>query len=528
MCQVLLVDDEPRQLRAMSVIIKSLRPQYEIHTAEDGQEALAVIAQSHIDIVMTDIRMPVMDGMELINTLSINNFKGKIVLITGYGDFNYAQQAIRVGVTDYLVKPLGKPELEQLLLKLENVLDYERQENRKLEDIERKLVFSISSYRQQLLFDWLQGNADGAEVRTQFTPGSVMNHGMLILMQVSKEILPLSKDKSTLFINWILQDALEGISLMSGLTTDAEGRFILLLAQSKSDTMYFKTIISKLEEKLSDFQVEHGMKWTAGCVQVYEGNWALGNQIYDHARKAVDSSFVVGEGKVIVYNDLSDIPRIIDVFENETNLSNAIQRSNVEQMNTHINNLLEKVKGLSYPDSVSIKKDCLRLMTNRLKEAHHIASKEELSKLTEDFERKILLCADYRELRHCLKKLTIQIAEIFQRTQLGKNSVIIKKCQGYIQEHCHEDIPLETLAQMYNFNPSYFSTLFKTYTGLSVTDYIINIRMERAQHLLKHSSDKISDIAKKLGYKDVGYFIRVFKREKGISPKKFRSLSGKD
>ena len=155
----------------MSTIIQSLRPHYNMYTAQDGSEALALIAQIPIDVVMTDIRMPVMDGMELLTELTRQNYGGKLVLITGYGDFNYAQQAIRMGIFDYIVKPIGKSDLENLLDKLDQVLQTERLEASKLVELTRQINVSIPAYQQQLVLDWLQGVSDGAELRAQSRAG---------------------------------------------------------------------------------------------------------------------------------------------------------------------------------------------------------------------------------------------------------------------------------------------------------------------------------------------------------------------
>jgi two-component system response regulator YesN len=529
MPNILLVDDEPRQLRAMSTIIKSLRPHYNMFTAQDGSEALALIAQISIDVVMTDIRMPVMDGMELLTELTRQYYGGKLVLITGYGDFNYAQQAIRMGIFDYIVKPIGKSDLENLLDKLDQVLQTERLEASKLVELTRQINVSIPAYRQQLVLDWLQGVSDGAELRAQSQMEGAVKHGLLIIMQSSKHDWIPERDKEIgpLLLESI-QYHLNELSILGSLSLEADRRIVMIAGCQKYDPLLTKRIQSALEIGLTEFHSEHEMVWTIGCVLLNESSWTKGRACYEQADKALDGSFVLGIGRVIIYNESVDGKRTIDVFEQEEHFSDAIQSGNVEQINKHINGLLEAVKEIAYPKPLSIKEDCVRLIMNRLKEAKHLLSKESYTELSEQFQNNLLLCGDYIELRLSLKNAAMNVAELYRLTNEDKNSVVIQKCRAYIQEHYQEDISLESAAHMFHFNASYFSTLFKAHTGMNLTDYIVSIRVDKAQQLLLHSPDKIVDIAKKIGYKDVGYFIRIFKREKGISPKKFRGLAGKE
>ncbi|WP_341278655.1 response regulator [Paenibacillus sp. FSL H8-0537] len=528
MHNVLLVDDEPRQLRAMATIIKSLRPHYALHTAADGEEALALINQFPIDVVMTDIRMPVMDGMELLKHLSTQNYQGKLVLITGYGDFNYAQQAIRLGIFDYIVKPIGKPDLEHLLDKLDQVLENEREENKKWTEITHKLEASINAYHHQLLLDWLQGNSDGSELREMLYPQIAEHKGLLLVMRNKKQEAEQGKERIN---NQLLIERVRGLfQQLSSLTIfiELDGKLVMLAAHHNHAIQNNLSIHSALEAIINDLRSEYDLVCTLGCVELNEENWKKGKTCYDQAAKALDRSFILGIGQVIPYQDCDDTKRSIDLFEQEQQFAAAIQKGNVEQLNKHINDLLEKVRDITYPKAMSIKEDGVRLIINRLKEAQHLASKDELSLLSDQFENKMMLCEDYRELRHAMKNAATSISELYRRTNEDKNHIVMQKCHMYIQEHFQEDISLEAIAQMFHFNASYFSTLFKSHTNMNLTDYIMSVRMDKAKQLLLHSKDKIADIAQKIGYKDVGYFIRVFKRENGISPKKFRSLTGKD
>ncbi|NMA65689.1 MAG: response regulator [Clostridiaceae bacterium] len=138
MYKLLLVDDENGQLTALEYILNQLRPEYEVYTATDGQEALEVLASNKIDILFTDIRMPIVDGLQLVEKLFKRSMQLKAVIISGYDEFEYAQKAIRYGVKDYLVKPVSKSDLKNVLCKIENILEEERNVKVQVEELKKK------------------------------------------------------------------------------------------------------------------------------------------------------------------------------------------------------------------------------------------------------------------------------------------------------------------------------------------------------------------------------------------------------
>lgn len=530
---ILLVDDEPRQLRAMSAIMKSLRPEYEIHTAQDGREALALLAQRSFDAVMTDIRMPVMNGMELLAKLTAQRFPGKLILITGYGDFNYAQQAIRMGVFDYIVKPIGKASIEALLDKLDQVLREEQEAASKLGELSRQLDVSAQAYRQQQLASWLQGSADGSGLGTLFLQETAAATAMLMILRSHRqnEKLERTPDSRLVFLQ-SLRRRLSQLGCGEWLhAEEPSGDIVMLAACPYDEQRQLQTVMLSLDSFLSDFHAEHGSVWTIGCTIWSEGLREQGKAGYEQALKALESSFVKGTGRFLRYIEpapgIEQQGRTADVFAKEKQLAAAIMKGNVELINEHMNELFEQTKGILYPKPGLIKEDCLRLLLNRLKEAKHLASSEEHDRIAQEMTDKTLATEDYRELRHVMKNAAAQIAKLYQLTSEDKNRIIVGKSRALIEERYDEDLSLESLASLFHFNASYFSTLFKAHTGVSLTEYIIRVRMNKAEQLLLHSEDKIADIAQKTGYKDVAYFIRVFRREKGITPKKFRSLAGK-
>lgn len=530
MYHVLLVDDEPRQLRAMSAIIKSLRPDYTLYTATDGKEAISLALQQQLDVIITDIRMPLMDGIELLEKLAELEYRAKVVLLSGYGEFSYAQKAIRIGIFDYIVKPVGKTDIQRLLDKLDEVLEKEHNEAGNTAKLVRELNDSLPAYRQELLRSWLHGQLDGNAVREQLRVEIDGLCGFVLLLKIGKGTLPAEQKPSILahaskMANCLLRGGAKTEVLS---IKETEDRLVAIVVTSDSDPRYFKKMIEHLQQIIGEIHTEFGVLLHIGCSMKASDIWAEGASSYLQAAQALDASFFHGAGRVSLYQIQEAAPlNLFDLFEKETLFANAVMNRDKEETNEFLNDLFDQISGNTHAQPEQIKGDVVRLVINRLRDAKRLSSDDEYQSLASQIHNKLNACEDYRELRHWTKNMIARIIELHQRSSQDKNSVVIQKCKDFIKERFVDDMTLETIAQQYHFNASYFSTLFKSHTGMSLTDYIIKVRMDRAEELLKGTGEKISDIARKVGYKEAGYFIRLFRREKGISPKKYRSLMEK-
>lgn len=161
--KILIVDDEPRHRRGMKNMILTLRPADLVLDAKDGAAALALIKEERPDVVLTDIRMPNMDGLEFLGMLERENMKPKVVMVSAYDRFEYAQTAMRHGAYDYLVKPVGEDKVESLLQRVEAALRAETIRDSESETLKLKLQEAASAYRKRLLLSWMNGILSEAE-----------------------------------------------------------------------------------------------------------------------------------------------------------------------------------------------------------------------------------------------------------------------------------------------------------------------------------------------------------------------------
>jgi two-component system response regulator YesN len=530
MYRILLVDDEPRQLRALSAIVQSLRPEYEVHTATDGSEAWTLAQTLGFDVVISDIRMPVMDGLQLLERVSELPSPCKFALLSGFGEFVYAQQAIKLGIFDYIVKPIGRAEIEQLLTKIDSALDHEQLTSNQIGELARQLDDSLPAYREKLLLQWLHGYSDYAEIKTMVQKQLQSECGFVLITKIASDKLATLERERVIAERYqsTVRDMLTALVPSVFLTMKEEGRLVSLAICRDMNSGLWKKALRQLQQAQSEIGMEFGATLSSGCSLPSANIWLNGSDTYRQASQALEKSFYAGLGQVLVFEQsTSEHPEPPDLFEREQHFADAVCSGQAEAAHMWLNQLFDRIKDNGHLQPAQIKSDVAKLIMDRLREARHLAAEDEYGALAERIRGKLLLCEDYRELRHWAKKLLTPVFELYQRTSKDKNSLIIQQCREYIKDHCQDEITLEALAHMFHFNASYFSTLFKSQTNISLTDYILQVRMEKAQQLLMETNEKISSIARKVGYKESTYFIRLFRREKGISPKKYRSLSGK-
>ncbi len=197
---ILIVDDEPRHRRGMMNLILSLRPHHRLHAAGDGEAALKHVRADRTDLVLTDIRMPNMDGLQFLKRLEDERPKPRVVMVSAYNLFDYAQEALRHGASDYLLKPVDVDKLEAVLERIEAELALEERRRREADELRHRLSRTQSAYRSRLFADWLGGSLTADEARELERAERLNEGGLVVCTQI--EIAPerLNDRESELFV----------------------------------------------------------------------------------------------------------------------------------------------------------------------------------------------------------------------------------------------------------------------------------------------------------------------------------------
>lgn len=532
MYKLLLVDDEARQVKALENIISRLKPQYEIFKAENGQEALSFLRYNSIDILMTDIKMPMMDGLELIEKLSETGQKTKIVILSGYEEFSYAQKAIRFNVHDYLVKPVSKNDLQELLDRIEKSLEDERKQIQQQISLKQRLDNSLPVYLEHQLNKWVRGKLDEEGCREISSIFSQNIYGAVFIMdchRIEKPSEVLDQDKTSEYlqrIKFAIKNNLKPVGHTISFPLEGYRDFVVtIISTDHPFKLSSYTISKRLNDVIKELQFELHTVITLGLSHPADNICANISACFHEAFTAIEKRFFTGLGKIIYPSDPSAKPAfVLDLTLTEEELAEAFRRMDKNAVLRITGKTFEKVDADCCFEPERFKEEWMILVLNQMKCLYSMMTEEEYHACIHDVKEKISRCRDYKQLWHCINRTLGDAIDLLNSRVNSKNSIIIEKCKKFMDENFMRDLSLESVAQKYSFNPSYFSNLFKNHLGVGFSEYLIRIRMEKAQALLKSSGDSMADIAEKVGFHDPTYFNRVFKRQTGYSPLRYRKM----
>lgn len=239
---------------------------------------------------------------------------------------------------------------------------------------------------------------------------------------------------------------------------------------------------------------------------------------------ALDFTFYCGEGKLVIHNEIAYNPQkpSLPWVPDDSGIADAVAGGNRDKAREALDLLVRRLLEGGYPAPAQFKRSILYVLVNLVKANEAALRREEAGNIVSEMEFRIPACSTLDELRAKAADYVNRIIEGIADRKNHKNERIIELCRAYLAEHYMEDLALETVARRFFFSPAYFSSFFKSHTSLTFTEYLLRLRMEKAKEMLKDGSRKISEIALSVGFRDAGYFTRIFKRETGFSPEEFR------
>ncbi|WP_160687436.1 response regulator [Clostridium sp. C2-6-12] len=499
--------------------------------AENGKEALEKAEKLQPDVIMTDIKMPFMDGLELGKRLAESMPSTKIIVFSGCDDFEYAHQAIKINVIEYVLKPINSIELIEVLKRLKEQLDREYDEKRNLQTLYKHYVESLPVIREQFLVGAIEGrisesqweeqaekldidfkerylsvaliHADGT-LTSEDNVLSIQKETALISISI-KKIVDENMNKYCKFISFPYSDMVVVI-----------GNF-----EEKEDILAFiKGIneICKVYERIMGFTISAGV----GSVCDNPLNIRFS---YRSAQSALDYSFILGTGKAIYIDDVEPDNSIQLQFDEqeERSMLNAIKISAEEEITEIINKLLKKIEDQLLPFN-KYRIYLMEIMTAILKlvQAYNLDIDEIFG---ENFNGYSYLETfdSIHDAKEWFIQKAVKVNSFIKKERINSSMLLVEKAKQYIKEnYSNPDISVETLCSEIHVSPTYFSTIFKRETEMNFVNFLTSVRLEEAVKLLNTTDDKTYVIAEKVGYPEANYFSYVFKKQYGVSPSKYR------
>jgi two-component system response regulator YesN len=528
--KILIVDDEPRHLRGMAAMVQAMRPHAHVSVAKDGEVALASIRSELPDVILSDIQMPNMDGLSLLKWLEVEGIQTKVVIVSAFNLFDYAQTAIRYGASDYLLKPVDADKVEALLERIEQKLAAEIMEQGETADLKQRLQLTSSAYRSHLLHQWLSGELDSGEGERLDDWAVLQEVDMLILSEIGTgsstggyPVMPLEllADQLTQLgagFGQVCAFPLQSVPNQGGRVVTA-----IKLSEPTRLPMLILEIRALLQAISQHGQAGGRLFHGIGCRPPEADKSMDIPQLYQHAQIALSHTFHA-EWQGVTSSAELVLPVMSSFRLNGEQLFEALQDQAMDTAEAMCRTAFRELASGGNTDP-KLMKDYASLTLMKMKSrTKEIVDRDVGIAITEAVVSEIPMCRGSEELMDLL----LQILEKVHRSMIvrkqDRNELIMDDCIGWIDKNFREDLTLEMAAERFHFNTSYFSTLIKSRTGRSFSDHLTEARMRRAKELLSTGQLKIYEIAEQCGYRDTKYFTRMFKKQVGLSPEAYKRI----
>lgn len=525
--EVLVVDDEPKQRRGLAAMIRSLRPEYRVHEAKNGKEAFELARSRSLDIVFTDIQMPVVNGIEFLEALNKEETRlPRVVFVSVFHEFEYAQRALRLGAKDYLVKPVSSEHLEAVLAGLEQQINKESSRETQAQSLTDQLAQSRSVYREHLLYKWMTEElqpAEADEVKSHF---AAAGSGTVLILKTKSGALMESETEWKCMLKRAALQTLSPFAENLVIAPEHEKDLLYVVAAWKPGVSGTECL-EKLRTALAQLGNVYSRSIGAG---VGTQTASLEKDIRTccgSAAGALEYLYYFPEGMWLFADALENLlnkAANIPITAGDTDaLDEAVTESDAELAVARLAAILDNM-AVAYPSPFRMKCHAIQLLLTCIKRAEPVLDKEICRLLSDRIDREILASDSLRDTKDTAARLLTEIVNQMKKDKGSRSDMIMQKCREYVEEHLHEDLGLEMVAQRFFYNSSYFSILFKNHFHISFTDFLVKARMQKARSLLLQSDHRVADIARQVGYKDIKYFNKVFKKMFLYSPEEFRRM----
>ncbi len=508
--KMIVADDEYYARKALIKKISSINPEIEITgDFENGSQVLDYLREhpQGADVLMTDVRMPEMDGLELTETLSKMDLNLDIIIVSGYTEFEYAKKAIAFGVRDYLIKPVNKEELQTSLDKIE--IRHQKYEEELKRMVQHQMIRRTVQY---LSIDEILRNEEWTNefLNPVFEKHQEQEYQMIII-QADRQILSTEQDKLETDLTEFAQE-----HSGSWFYFNRFQEYVLILFPHKEESGSFM-------EDLNTFLLKKNAGWnlklSAGTSGAYNRISHM-KKAYQEAVYAINQRLI--DGWVKVYEFAGEFkPQNLLSKEKEVILREAIENQKAAEANALISGLIKQCRD-SYTLYITIIGIFNLLYRIYCKSDSLDESENEHGYLLFSFRSDLYGFKYLEEVNQYVENI---VNLMCMEQEEKKYHYIIKEILDYIDKNYQCNISLGELAEhKYFMNSSYLSRLFKNEVGQTFSKYLMQFRIKKAASLLESNILKINDIAALAGYNDVSHFIQYFKKMYGCTPEEYRVL----
>ncbi|MDR1561340.1 MAG: response regulator [Holosporaceae bacterium] len=527
MLSVIIVDDE----RGIIELIKNLTDYSAIDIqivgeAQNGLDAFDLILEKRPNFVITDIRMPGMSGIELIE--KTHNVLPEILfaIISGYRDFEYAQSALKFGVIDYLLKPIKKNELNELFSSINERVTHKENNNREIEHIKTRLDSSNRMIRRRFMQDLLKRDFHHEhELAGLFhVEGENFCVVLVKLDYAGANEMSLTSITETIcerFFNKLKNDCFD----IEMLCRDSIGYFVMNYSGSLHESLPRK------REYLNEL-----LKASPNQYELYHITIAIGKNVsnpseiyasFKTAVTALQQRIDFGLGKAYSYESLPKErieDRGVPPQSDMVRILSCVESMDVSQTTGLIRKIIFEYAAAHPSGLFALYRLCYLIIKKIYEHISQLITEYEPNINLLEIRDRLLGCFTISMLEMCITDLVKDVINEMSSVIETQESSSIRQTKKYIRLHYSESITLESIAKEVFLNPNYLSTLFKKETGSNLIEYLTEVRVDESKKMLRETSGSISEIACSVGFSDAKYFSKVFTKFVGIKPIDYRNF----
>ncbi|ERI94586.1 response regulator receiver domain protein [Clostridiales bacterium oral taxon 876 str. F0540] len=540
--KLLIVDDEIEVRKGIINKVNWEKLGFEIVAeGENGQEALELFEKTLPDVVLTDIKMPFMDGLELSRRIKEKYPTTKIIVMTGFDEFEYAHKAIKLNVSEYLLRPISSEEITNILLKVKGQIDKEIAEKENVEALKEHYKKSIPVLREKFLISLITSGLDRKEIEQNSNNYDINLNGnefMVSVISIDKkkkesnesgsdnEVLLREKGLLKFAVLNTTQEIVDKYNLGTVFLKD-ENIIILTVHGDKENEVIADKTFSAIEELKQVLEKFLKVTVTVGVGNVVKDVVLLRNS-YENAVAALDYRIFMGKNKIIWIEDIEPVSVNKIVFDEtkERTLTSGIKVGTKEEITSTIDKLFEDII-----DSKASFKDyqiyIMEMLTTILKAARDSSVDiDEIFGVDHNLFVELYSLSGIEEAKGWFKDISVRIMNFIVKDRQDTYQHLVKKAKDYIKEsYGNSDININEVCNYLHLSTTYFSFIFKKETKTTFVNYLTQVRMDAAKELLRTTNLKAFEIAEKVGYSEPNYFSYSFKKKFGVSPSEFRNSS---
>lgn len=538
MYKVLVVDDEYLERKALRIILEDrneLNNVKIVGESGNGKDAIKVARETKPDIIFMDVKMPKMNGLKSIKNIKKELPDVKFIILTAYDEFDYVQQALKLGINDYLLKPVRPQKVMEIVLKLIKQIEKTRVELKKQQLMKDKLAMVMPYIKISFVLDLIFERINSLEeIKSRSELFNVAEMPSVIMIVNIDEFAQMTQSNNEVKRQILKKEVFSVLeeyeSLYSSLMVvpmNSDKILILYFGSESVENMSIREWLKKLADKIRKDIADKTAFTVTIAIGKYYSDPRMLSKSYNEALTALRQYLFIGNNAVINFEDINNVdyeegryPYLV-----EKKLIEGIKfAKGVADINLLIDKFFQEWAIDDNCNSIVVKARLIELLGILSRAAVEAGAKfKEISPLNFTYTRKLLEIDSAITLKTWLNKfLQLLIEKINEREDSLKKKAVYKGVD-YVKNNFEHNISLYEVAEEVNLSEHYFSRLFKEEMDCTFVEYITKVRLDEAKRRLKNGNENISQIAQEVGYNEPGYFSKVFKKYYGMSPSQFRN-----